>query len=102
MEDTPKTPKEAVQQLEAIKAYIAEQAELMADLRKQSEIRPFSEVGKKVQEARRRQGLTIDDLSLYSNVSKVTIGKIEKGDTSVTVPKLQAVLSALGINLWVG
>jgi len=102
MTDTPKTVQQAQENLEAIRNYLSEQAKQLAELRQQRNLQPFANVGDLIRDARKRQQLTIDDLALYSNVSKVTIGKIENGETNVTVPKLQAVLNALGLKLWVG
>lgn len=97
-----KTVQDARDSLEAVQGYLLEQASQLSQYRQQRDLQPFSDVGEVIREARKRQKLTIEDLVLYSNVSKVTIGKIENGDTSVTVPKLQAVLGALGLSLWVG
>lgn len=78
------------------------QAAELSLLRQQQDFKPIESLAEVVKQARKDQGVTIEDLATYSGVSHMTITKIEKGQTNVKAELMIAVLAALGKKLWVG
>lgn len=56
-------------------------------------------VGTRLQELRRAQGLSLDDLSLRSGVSKSMLSEVERNRSNPTIAVLWRLASALGISL---
>jgi len=56
-------------------------------------------LGRRVREARRRQGMSQDDLSFAANVSPRTVFAIERGKPTVRFDMLARVLAAAGLRL---
>ena len=55
------------------------------------------EIGQKVKQLRKEKGITQKNLAKLSGISRVTLGKIEKGELgSVSVKILDIILSSLG------
>ena len=102
MKDAPKSPVEIRELLSSVSHYVEKQASDIAELRSQRNLKPSGKIGSTIREVRIRQGLTLEELATYSNVSSVTIGKIENGNLNVRMETLLAVLSALGMKLWIG
>lgn len=65
------------------------------------ELRPLSDIGLAVREARKRQGLTVETLADLAGVGPVTIHKVEKGSIQVQAQKLVQIAEALGLELLV-
>lgn len=65
------------------------------------QLRPFSEIGAAIKDARKRQGLTVEALAELADVAPATIHKIEKGSIQVHASKLAQVAETLGIELLV-
>ncbi len=58
------------------------------------------EIGQKVKLLRKENGITQEKLATQSGISRVTLGKIEKGELgSVSVKTLDIILSSLGYEL---
>jgi DNA-binding XRE family transcriptional regulator len=60
-------------------------------------LRALHKVGKDISEARRRRRITVQLMAERANVSKATIGKIEKGDPTTSMGGYSAVLFVLGM-----
>ncbi len=56
----------------------------------------------KVRQVRKKQGLTLQGLSELSGVSYSTLTKLEAGEEGISLRLLKAVVSTLGLKLWVG
>lgn len=58
------------------------------------------EIGQRVKSLRKAKGITQENLAKLSGISRVTLGKIEKGELgSVSVKTLDVILSSLGYEL---
>ena len=58
------------------------------------------EIGKKIRLLRKEKGLTQESLANLANISRVTLGKIERGQMgAVSVVTLDIILDALGYKL---
>ncbi|HIC45107.1 MAG TPA: XRE family transcriptional regulator [Sulfurimonas sp.] len=54
------------------------------------------EIGKKIKELRKEKGLTQEALAELAGISRVTLGKLERGDTiSITMNTLYILLDCL-------
>jgi transcriptional regulator with XRE-family HTH domain len=60
-------------------------------------LRALRKVGKDIRDARRRRRITILLLAERAGISRATIGKIEKGDSSTSIGGYAAVLFVLGL-----
>ena len=60
-------------------------------------IRALRKVGKDISDARRRRRITVQLMSERAGLSRVTIGKIEKGDPTTSIGGYSAVLFVLGM-----
>lgn len=58
----------------------------------------FADVGKRVQESRRKQGLTREQLSEKSGLAVQSIVKIESGSRDFRISSLKAISQALGVS----
>ncbi|MFK9090782.1 helix-turn-helix domain-containing protein [Bacillus salipaludis] len=58
-----------------------------------------SQVGIKLREIRRNKKISLEELASLSNVSKLTLGKIERGETNPTVNILWKICRGLNIPL---
>ncbi|MCH7979867.1 MAG: helix-turn-helix transcriptional regulator [Proteobacteria bacterium] len=67
-----------------------------------SQLEPAEAAGRLVREHRKKQGQSLQDLCDLSGVAYSTLSKIEHGHRSVRLGKLQKVLNALGLKLWIG
>ena len=58
------------------------------------------EIGQKVRVLRKEKGLTQDTLANLSGISRVTLGKIEKGELgTVSIKTLDLIISNLGYEI---
>jgi len=58
------------------------------------------EIGKKIRLLRKEKGLTQEALANLANISRVTLGKVERGQMgAVSVVTLDIILDALGYEL---
>ncbi|MCK5295013.1 MAG: helix-turn-helix transcriptional regulator [Arcobacteraceae bacterium] len=58
------------------------------------------EIGQKVKNLRKEKGVTQENLASLSGISRVTLGKIEKGELgSVSVKTLDIILASLGYEI---
>lgn len=78
------------------------QASELSLLRQQQDFKPIESLAAVIKQARKDQGVTIEDLATFSGVSHMTISKMEKGQTNVKAELVIAVLAVLGKKLWVG
>lgn len=60
-------------------------------------LRALRKVGQDINDARRRRRITIDLMARRANVSRATIGKIERGDPTTSMGGYAAVLFVLGM-----
>ena len=60
-------------------------------------LRALRHLGKEINEARRRRRVPIKLMSERAGVSRATIGKIEKGDSTTSIGGYAAVLFVLGM-----
>lgn len=60
-------------------------------------LRALRKVGKDISNARRRRRIPIELMAERANLSRVTIGKIEKGDPTASMGGYTAVLFVLGM-----
>ncbi|MFK9095179.1 helix-turn-helix domain-containing protein [Bacillus salipaludis] len=58
-----------------------------------------SQVGSKLREIRKNKKISLEDLSNLSNVSKLTLGKIERGEANPTINILWKICRGLNIPL---
>lgn len=56
-------------------------------------------LGDAIRESRRRQGLTLDQLSARCGVSRAAISKIERGESGATTPVLGRIAEALDLSI---
>ena len=56
-------------------------------------------LGRRIHEARRQQGMSQDDLAFAANVSPRTVFAIEQGKPTVRLDMLARVLAAVGLRL---
>lgn len=90
--------------LSALQSVIERQESRLAALRQQQDLQPFNtrKCSELLVAARKEQGISLENLSILSGVSTVTLGKLEKGQLNVNFETLLKVLDALGISLWIG
>lgn len=60
-------------------------------------LRALRKLGEDINHARRRRRITIKLMAERANVSRATIGKIEKGDSATSIAGYAAVLFVLGM-----
>jgi hypothetical protein len=60
-------------------------------------IRALRKVGQDIRDARRRRRIPVAILAERASISRMTLNKIEKGDTGVYIGNYAAVLFALGL-----
>ncbi len=60
-------------------------------------IRALQKIGKDICDARRRRRITIQLMAERTDISRGTIGKIEKGDPTVSIGSYASVLFVLGM-----
>lgn len=60
-------------------------------------IKALSKIGQDINDARRRRRITIALMAERANLSRATIGKIEKGDPSTSIGGYASVLFVLGM-----
>jgi transcriptional regulator with XRE-family HTH domain len=60
-------------------------------------IRALRKVGQDINDARRRRRITIQLMAERANLSRATIGKIEKGDSTTSIGGYASVLFVLGM-----
>ena len=73
-----------------------EQSQLLANAKS------IDSLGDVIRTERKKQKLSLHDLSDLSGVSYSTIVKIEANDEGVSLRLLKNVVSTLGLNLWIG
>jgi DNA-binding XRE family transcriptional regulator len=95
------TPAQAKQMLADIGRYIDAQASEVASLRQHSMAHPFDEISERIQATRKKQGLTLEGLASLSEVSMMTLSKIERGNLNVNMDTVLKVTRALGMSLWI-
>jgi DNA-binding XRE family transcriptional regulator len=95
------TPAHAKKLLDEVKAFIDAQAQDAINLRQHSISYPFAELSEQIQKRRKSQGMTLEDLSSLSEVSVMTLSKIERGNLNVNMETILKVTRALGMSLWV-
>jgi len=61
-------------------------------------IRALRKLGQDINEARRRRRITVQLMAERANVSRTTIGKIEKGDPTTSMGGYASVLFVLGMD----
>lgn len=62
----------------------------------------IEQMGVLIRHQRKKQRLTLQELSDLSDVAYSTLSKIENGDTAVQLRSLSNVLDSLGLKLWIG
>ena len=60
-------------------------------------VRALRKLGQDINDARRRRRITIQLMAERANISRATIGKIEKGDATTSIGGYAAVLFVLGM-----
>lgn len=60
-------------------------------------IKALRKLGQDINDARRRRRITLSLLSERSGISRTTLGKIEKGDSTTSIGGYAAVLFSLGM-----
>lgn len=55
-------------------------------------------IASNITEARKRKGLTKEELAAKTGITRQYIGRIEKADTSITVDTLEKIANALEID----
>lgn len=65
-------------------------------------LRVLRKLGNDINEARRRRRITIELMAERAGVSRSTIGKIERGDSTASIGAYTAVLFVLGMEKRVG
>ena len=88
--------------LEGVRARFIQAQKEVSLSRVSTNFSSIDEVGSRIREERKRQGLTLNDLCDLSGVAYVTLNKIEQGHPSVRLDSLKTVTDALGMTLWVG
>ena len=73
-----------------------EQSQLLANAKS------IDSLGEVIRAERKKQKLSLHDLSDLSGVSYSTIVKIESNDEGVSLRLLKIVVATLGLNLWIG
>lgn len=63
---------------------------------------PVEEAGQRIRVERKKQGLTLKELSELSGIAYATLNKIEQGNSGVQLESLVNVAQALGMRLWIG
>ena len=59
-------------------------------------------MGVLIRDQRKKQRLTLQELSDLSDVAYSTLSKIENGETAIQLRSLNNVLDSLGLQLWIG
>ncbi len=60
----------------------------------------LDEIGKKIKELRKAKGLTQAELANIANLSRVTVGKLERGGVSlISIKTLDLILDAVGYQI---
>ncbi len=62
----------------------------------------IEQMGVLIRDQRKKQRLTLQELSDLSDVAYSTLSKIENGDTAIQLRSLNNVLDSLGLKLWIG
>ncbi len=62
----------------------------------------IEQMGGLIRDQRKKQRLTLQELSDLSDVAYSTLSKIENGDTAIQLRSLSNVLDSLGLKLWIG
>lgn len=60
-------------------------------------IRALNKLGQDINDARRRRRITIELMAERANLSRATVGKIERGDPSTSIGGYASVLFVLGM-----
>lgn len=63
---------------------------------------PIEEFGQRIRAERKKQHLTLNDLSELSGVAYATLSKIEQGHKGIRLDSISKVANALGMKLWIG
>lgn len=66
------------------------------------DIKPIDSLNEVLRKERKKQKLTLKQLSELSGVSYSSLVKLESGDYSVNFEKLRQVTDTLGIKIWIG
>jgi DNA-binding XRE family transcriptional regulator len=66
------------------------------------EMTAFENLGEKIRLERKKQQLTVKELSDLSGVAYPSLVKLENGSSAVQLNSLLKVLNTLGIKLWLG
>ena len=88
--------------LDAIKAEYADAHRKARDTGTVPDLRSIGQLGTLIREQRKKQRMTLQELSDLSDVAYSTLSKIENGDTAIQLRSLNRVLGALGLKLWIG
>lgn len=56
-------------------------------------------LGTKIREIRKAKGISQEQLALLTGIDRSYLGRIERGEVSVTVEKLDQIAKMLGINI---
>ena len=62
----------------------------------------IEQMGALIRDQRKKQRLTLQELSDLSDVAYSTLSKIENGETAIQLRSLNNVLDSLGLQLWIG
>lgn len=88
--------------VDALKAEYAEARRQARDTGTVPDLRSTEQLGILIREQRKKQRMTLQELSDLSDVAYSTLSKLENGDTAVQLRSLNRVLDALGLKLWIG
>ena len=89
-------------ELKTIQIRFKEMEEQLLHYRSLESIRPIGELADVLRTERKKQKLTLKDLSELSGISYSTLVKLESGDDAVNLKTLKQAARTLGVRLWVG
>ena len=89
-------------ELKTIQIKFMEMEEQLRRYRAMETIRPMEELAEVLRKERKKQKLTLKDLSELSAISYSTLVKLESGDDGVKLNTLKQVATTLGVRLWAG
>ena len=89
-------------ELKTIQIRFMEMEQKLRQYRSMENIRPMEELPDTFRKERKKQKLTLKDLSELSGISYSTLVKLESGDDGVKLNTLKTVAKTLGVRLWIG
>jgi ribosome-binding protein aMBF1 (putative translation factor) len=85
----------------ALLTHLVDLEQRVRESERRGELKPVSDVGEVIRQARKRQGLTAEALAELADVGVGTLHKVESGNLTLQAPKLIQITQALGLELLV-